>query len=134
MKGRIKTIYIILFCIYLAAVGLLCFIKPSSIPEIGLKTVLGIPLDKIFHFLMFLPYPILAGLIFIGKECSIACGFIVIAVIAITGSGTAYGTELLQAQTEYRSYEIADFHADIIGIVTGSLIAISYLTYTRLKK
>ena len=47
---------------------------------------------------------------------------IIIAVIAVTGAGVAYGTELIQAQTGYRSYEIADFHADITGIITGSLL------------
>ena len=134
MKGRITAIYITLFCVYLAAVGVLCFIRPSSIPEIDIKTFLGIPIDKVLHFLMFLPYPILAGLVFIGRDCGIVCGFIIIAVIAVTGAGVAYGTELIQAHTGYRSYEIADFHADIAGIITGSISVIAYLTYTRLKK
>ena len=134
MKGKATTIYIILFCIYLAAVGVVCFIKPSSIPEMNLKTFLGIPIDKVLHFLMFIPYPILAGPVFIGRDCSFICGAVIISIIAVTGAGVAYGTELIQAQTGYRSYEIGDFHADITGIITGSMTAIAYMTYTRLKK
>jgi hypothetical protein len=68
MEGRYKKIYIAIFCAYLAAVGLLCFIRPSSLPEMEVKTFLGIPIDKILHFIMFLPYPILAGLVFIRRD------------------------------------------------------------------
>ncbi len=134
MKGRITTIYIIVFCIYLAAVGFICFMKPSSIPELGMDTFLGIPVDKILHFLMFLPYPVLAGQIFIRRDTGIASCIIIMATLAITGIGTAYGTELIQAQTGYRSYEIGDFHADMAGIAAGCMITIAYLTYTKLKK
>ena len=133
MKGRITATYITLFCVYLTAVGVLCFIKPSSIPEIDIKTFLGIPIDKILHFLMFLPYPILAGPVFVRRERGFASGILTLALLAVTGAGVAYGTEVIQAHTGYRSYEIADFHADITGIITGSLIAMGYLTYTRLK-
>lgn len=133
MKGRITATYITLFCVYLTAVGVLCFIKPSSIPEIDIKTFLGIPIDKIFHFMMFLPYPILAGPVFVRRERGLASGILTLALLSVTGAGVAYGTELIQAHTGYRSYEIADFHADITGIITGSLIAMGYLTYTRLK-
>lgn len=133
MKGRITATYITLFCVYLTAVGVLCFIKPSSIPEIDIKVFLGIPIDKILHFLMFLPYPILAGPVFVRRERGLASGILTLALLSVTGAGVAYGTELIQAHTGYRSYEIADFHADITGIITGSLIAMGYLTYTRLK-
>ena len=133
MKGRITATYITMFCVYLTAVGVLCFIKPSSIPEIDIKTFLGIPIDKIFHFIMFLPYPILAGPVFVRRERGLASGILTLALLSVTGAGVAYGTELIQAHTGYRSYEIADFHADITGIITGSLIAMGYLTYTQLK-
>lgn len=134
MEGRLRKIYIAAFCIYLAAVGLLCFIRPSSLPEMDMNTILGIPTDKVLHFLMFLPYPVLAGLIFISRDCSMACGIFIIAVIAATGTGMAYGTELIQAHTGYRSYEIADFHADVAGMAAGCIMSMIYLTYTRLKK
>lgn len=134
MEGRFKKIYTAAFCIYLAAVCILCFIRPSSLPEMDVKTFLGIPIDKILHFLMFLPYPILAGMVFINRDCTTACGIAVLAIIAVTGIGISYGTEVIQAHTGYRSYEIADFYADLTGIATGSIAAFAYLIYSRPKK
>jgi len=134
MKGRTHTLYIIIFCMYLAAVGLLCFIKPSSLPEMDIKTFFGLPLDKVLHFLMFLPYPFLSGMIFLSKEQRPIVSCVILFILAVTGIGVAYGTEIIQSYTGYRSYEIADFHADMIGIAAGTLLAAAYMTYTRLKK
>ena len=134
MKGHLRTLYIAAFCIYLAAVGVLCFIRPSSLPEMEIKTFLGLPIDKVLHFLMFLPYPVLSGLVFINREQKIPGITAIMLILAITGIGVAYGTEMIQAQTEYRSYEIADFYADLAGITAGTVLAISYIAYTRLKK
>ena len=134
MKGHLRILYITAFCIYLAAVGVLCFIRPSSLPEMEIKTFLGLPIDKVLHFLMFLPYPVLSGLVFINREQKIPGITAIMLILAITGIGVAYGTEMIQAQTEYRSYEIADFYADLTGIAAGIILAASYIAYTRLKK
>ena len=134
MKGHLRILYIIAFCIYLAAVGVLCFIRPSSLPEMEIKTFLGLPIDKVLHFLMFLPYPVLSGLAFINREQKLSAVISIMLILAITGTGVAYGTEMIQAQTGYRSYEIADFHADMTGIAAGIILAASYIAYTRLKK
>ena len=134
MKANLKKISLALFCIYLAAVGVLCFIRPSSLPEMEIKTILGLPIDKVLHFLMFLPYPVLSGLVFINREQKIPGITAIMLILAITGIGVAYGTEMIQAHTEYRSYEIADFYADLTGITAGTVLAASYVVYTRLKK
>ena len=134
MKGHLRILYIAAFCIYLAAVGVLCFIRPSSLPEMDVKTFLGLPIDKVLHFLMFLPYPVLSGLVFINKDQKLSAAATIMLILAITGIGVAYGTEMIQSQTEYRSYEIADFYADLIGIAAGIILAASYIAYTRLKK
>lgn len=134
MKVNLKKIYTTLFCIYLAAVALLCFLKPSSLPEMDIKTFLGIPIDKVLHFLMFLPYPILAGMSFMNREHPFHRNVSVLLVLAIVGIGIAYGTEVIQAHTGYRAYEMADFYADMTGIATGSTAALAYLIYIRLKK
>ena len=134
MKGHLRILYITAFCIYLAAVGVLCFIRPSSLPEMEIKTFLGLPIDKVLHFLMFLPYPVLSGLVFINREQKIPGITAIMLILAITGIGVAYGTEMIHAQTEYRSYEIADFYADMTGIAAGVILAASYIAYTRLKK
>ena len=134
MERRLKNIYIAVFCIYLTAVALLCFLRPSSLPEVDIKTFLGIPIDKCLHFLMFLPFPILSGLVFTDKERSFLSGLAIMTVLAVVGSGLAYGTELIQAHTGYRAYEIGDFIADAIGICAGTVIFLSYTIITRLKK
>ncbi|MBO5807810.1 MAG: hypothetical protein J6R15_00480 [Bacteroidales bacterium] len=134
MKARHESICIILFCIYLTAVGVLCFVKPSSLPEMDIKTFMGIPIDKILHFLMFFPYPILSGAVFIRRDCRLTCGFIVLGILTATGIGVAYGTEAIQACIGYRSYEKSDINADLYGLVAGCLAAAIYLIYTRLKK
>ena len=51
----------ILFFLYLAAVAFLCFMHVDKLPDVQ-KFIFGIPTDKIAHFLMFLPFPILAYL------------------------------------------------------------------------
>ena len=134
MKKGMKKIYIITFCIYLAAVAVLCFMNPSDIPEIDMQTFLGIPIDKVLHFLMFLPYPILAGLSFMNGRMGLVRNMVILTAIIITGIGVSYGTEVIQAHTGYRSYEIADFYADLTGLATGSIIVAAYITYTTLKK
>ena len=53
----------ILFAVYLAAVLVLCFGKFPSSEDVP-KYLWGIPTDKIVHFLMFLPFPVLAYLAF----------------------------------------------------------------------
>ena len=134
MKHRLKVLSIFAFCIYLTAVAVLCFIRPSSLPEMDIKTFLGIPIDKILHFIMFLPYPVLSGMVFISKEQKRHTVIATLFILALTGIGVSYGTEMIQSHTDYRSYEIADFYADIAGIAAGSIITASCLIYTRLKK
>lgn len=134
MKNRLKGISVIVFCIYLAAVAVLCFIRPSRLPEMDIRTFLGIPIDKVLHFLMFLPYPVLSAIVFISREQNRTAVTATLFILVLTGIGVAYGTEMIQAHTDYRSYEIADFLADIAGIAAGTVITASCLIYTRLKK
>lgn len=129
-----KKLYIAALIVYLAAVAFLCFSRPENLPEMDVKTFLGIPIDKVLHFIMFLPYPILAGLSFIGKQTRLPVSLLILALAIITGAGISYGTEAIQAQTGYRAYEISDFYADMTGIATGTLISVIYLIKTRLSK
>lgn len=127
-----KKTYITLFVVYLAAVAFLCFMKPDDMPEIQ-KDLFGIPMDKVAHFLMFLPYPILGAFSFMHKETGIWRNMAVLAVIATVGAGLAYGTEVIQAQTGYRAYEITDFLADMTGIATGTLLTAAGLIIQKTR-
>ena len=61
MKKSFKIAFRVLFYLYLIAVAVLCFGSFNSLPEVS-KTILGIPTDKVVHFCMFFPFPILAVL------------------------------------------------------------------------
>ena len=134
MKVNIKRICIAAFCIYLIAVAVLCFIRPSQLPEVDIKTIFGIPIDKVLHFLMFLPYPFLSGMSFMSRKLNIFINILTLAILVVAGVGIAYGTELIQAHTGYRSYEIADFKADAVGIAVGTIGAFFGMLYMKLKK
>lgn len=121
-----KYISIALFCIYIAAVILLCVIQTDSLPELP-KLFLGIPLDKVAHFMMFLPFPILGYMTFHHSGRSKWRDLVILGIICILGAGFALSTERLQAMTSYRSYEVADMIADFTGILTGVTAVIIYI-------
>ena len=66
MKISVKTIMTVLFCIYIATLVFLCFMKTDSVPDVQF-TLFGIPADKLVHFCMFAPYPVLPFRHFIAK-------------------------------------------------------------------
>lgn len=134
MRINCKKLYISAFCLYLAAVAALCFLRPDSLPSVDKDTFLGIPIDKLLHFLMFLPYPILSAMAFINNEKSMVSNATTLLILAVTGVGIAYATEIIQLHTGYRSYETADFYADSIGIAAGTLTYAIYLAIIKLKK
>jgi len=51
---------------------------------------------------------------------------ILVAAIAL-GIGAAFGTEYLQALTQYRSSDINDTFADMKGLSTGALIVLTHI-------
>ena len=40
LNPRSRKTYLVLFCIYLAAVAVACFTKPSNLPDMGAGTLL----------------------------------------------------------------------------------------------
>lgn len=128
-----KGIYITAFVIYMAIVAALCFLRPESLPEVEIDTFWGIPIDKVMHFFLFLPYPVLSARIFITKETSPAVCIAILTVLAVSGAGIAYGTEILQAHIGYRTYEADDLYADFCGIAIGAAACAAYITFKRLE-
>ena len=112
-KAR-KTFRIILI-LYLISILVLCFANLSSLPDVS-NTLWGIEIDKIAHFLMFLPFPALIFLSFEGK------------LPALIGSGLLAGlfvagtTEWVQGFLTYRSMDLVDFIADTFGLITGAFL------------
>ena len=130
MKLKVKHIPSIMLCIYIVVVAVLCFMKTDSLPSVELH-FLGIPIDKLAHFIMFMPYPILVYLMFFDRNRSRLLDLCILAVCIAMGIGTAIGTEQLQAMTQYRTPDINDVYADMKGMAPG---CIGVLIYILIKK
>lgn len=132
MKSTKTILSRILFLIYLAAIAFLCFMRVDRIPEMQ-NTLLGIPTDKIAHFLMFLPFPILAFLSY-DHSTRKAWGAVLFALLTfIAGAAIAYGTEYVQGFLPYRSQDMSDFRADLLALVI-STIGVFLTDISNLKK
>ena len=126
MTTNIKRISSVLFCIYIIAVITLCLIHTDSMPELP-KSLFGIPIDKIVHFIMFLPFMILGYSTFNPVDKSIYRKFAVLMILSILGCAFALATERLQGMTSYRSYELMDIATDCSAIAAGTLIILTYI-------
>ena len=123
MKGR-RLIARILFFLYIAAVLVLCFGQFKDAPSVP-WTLLGIPSDKLVHFCMFFPFPILAFLAFDKYTETPRSTFLFSGITFLVGVALAFGTEWGQAHlTTYRSGDPLDWLADISALFLSTLIVI----------
>lgn len=120
MKKRITLIARVLMILYIVALAALCFGNTDKLPKIS-KTILGLEADKIVHFLMFLPFPLLtywaAGVNPDGPWKALGR----VLLIFLAGGILAAGTELIQAILPYRSADPKDFLADAVALALASL-------------
>lgn len=121
MLGIQRRYYIMTLCLYLGAVLALCLIRPEGLPQVS-PSFLGIPIDKVAHFLMFLPFVLLAYASLIKHDIQAGRKAAVLAILTIAGIGLAAGTEYMQSLTEYRSCDINDLYADIMGVLAGTAL------------
>ena len=123
MKGR-RLIARILFFLYIAAVLVLCFGQFKDAPSVP-WTLLGIPSDKLVHFCMFFPFPILAFLAFDKYTETPRSTFLFSGFTFLVGVALAFGTEWGQAHlTTYRSGDPLDWVADVSALFISTLIVI----------
>lgn len=128
-----KHISLFLFCLYIVAVGVICFMKGEQIPDMT-DYLFGIPIDKVVHFLMFLPFTILAFLSIVNEDKSIGRYIFLLMLCFISGAIIAYGTERIQGMLGYRSFDINDLYADIAGLTSGALLTLFYIIYHHKNK
>lgn len=126
MKLKVRHISFIILCIYIAVVAVLCFMKTDSLPSVELY-FLGIPMDKIAHFVMFAPFPVLAYMTFWPAKAGKAGKLGVLMVIIAIGAGMAKATERIQSMLGYRSGDPMDFLSDMTGILAGALVIAAYI-------
>lgn len=127
MKTSRRHIYMTLFCLYIIALGLMCFIRPENIPS-NRFDLFGIPADKAGHFLMFLPFPIISFAAFSREgEKSFSRAICRLSAITASGAAIAIGTEITQKFLGYRSFDIMDFACDAAGLISGAAAAAVYI-------
>ena len=110
----------ILFVLYLAALAFLCFMHADKLPDMQ-KTLLGIPTDKVAHFLMFLPFPILAFLAYDHATNKFWSALLFAVLTMAVGAGIAWGTEYIQGMLPYRTRDMADLRADLLALGISTL-------------
>lgn len=129
MKKR-KIFYILAFCVYIAAILTLCLMKPDDLPQPEIF-IFGIPADKVAHFIMFLPFPVLMYMMLFDKSRSRWLDMLVLAGSLALGICAAFGTEFLQSLTQYRSADIKDTFADMKGLGSGGVIVLLHILFRR---
>ena len=115
MKNRL--IWRIIGLVYLGALAYLLFSAPDKLPTISNWHFI-IPADKLVHFCMFFPSPVIMYFS-IAKQNSKTWLVLICALVCILFAG---GTELLQNLSPTRSMELLDFVADCTGIVLSSVL------------
>ena len=113
----------ILFGLYLVAVAVLCFGKFDSSQDVP-RDLWGIPTDKIVHFLMFFPFPILACLASGGYRGERWQATFRTVIAFLAGCAFAAATEWVQTWLSYRSGDPVDFGADALALLLSSAIVL----------
>ena len=127
-------IFRILTILYVVAVAWLCFANLSKAPQMP-RTLFGLPIDKVVHFLMFFPFPILAFLAY--DHLTQTPWQALAALISICAIGGIFAgiTEIIQGQLSYRTKDINDFGADCLAIgLSGLLVFVIDVLKMRKKK
>ena len=122
MTHNQKILFRILFLLYLTGVLYLCFGRFDNAPSVE-WSLFGIPTDKLVHFCMFFPFPILAFLAFDRYTETVRQTLTFVGVTLAVGLLLAVGTEWGQAHfTDYRSADPWDFVADTSALVLSSIL------------
>ena len=121
MTKTTRIIARILLLIYIGLLAYLCFGHFDHVPDI-IRKFWGIEQDKIVHFCMFFPFPLLAyfavGRVY--RSYGGALAFVV--VVFLIGCCIGAGTEIGQGLTTYRSADPKDFFADALALAISSVV------------
>lgn len=110
---RKKVFFRLALLLYLLALCYVCFAPGDDIPKLP-PSLAGIPVDKLVHFLLFVPF---APLVHFGLGLSP----ILSALLALA---CALGTEVVQLFLPDRAFELYDFFADSLGICLTFIVLV----------
>ena len=121
MTTKKKTLIIVLYILYIALVAYLCFGKFDDLGKVS-RTIWGIPTDKVVHFIMFFPFPILSFLVFSDKAKKPWHSLLLAICVFVAGCVLAGATEIGQTYLPYRTGDFMDFKADAISMAISTII------------
>ena len=116
-------VFKILMLMYILAVMYLCFAHFEDIPDVP-RELFGIPMDKLVHFCMFFPFPIFGFYAYDRMTDTPLKAFAAVIVLFAFGGIFAGLTEMVQGMMPYRTEDIQDFKADLIGLGLASMIVL----------
>ncbi len=122
-RGRVSLILLI---IYIASVLFLSLYSFENTQVDLPKYFLGIPIDKIIHFIMYLPLPVLIWSVLVDFYPSLYNKNIALIISLFASIFISTSTEVLQNTTEFRQFEYLDLIANYLGVIVG-LFSISII-------
>ena len=125
MADKGKTVWRILLVLYIIGIYILCFGSFSNGPDLG-GTLWGIPKDKIGHFCMFLPFPVLVFGVFDRITVKPWHSVVFIVCTFVAGCIVAAATEVIQSLTPTRQCDINDFRADSVALALSCICVLIY--------
>ena len=125
MTNNSKWTWRTLTLLYLGALGYLCFAPPGAFPTVT-NWNFFIPADKLVHFCMFAPLPVLLFMSFKRKWNRVGQSYLAVLIIFLCGVLVAGSTEIIQGLSPCRSQELGDFIADSTGMAISCLLLILY--------
>lgn len=137
-RNWVRLLCFTLFCLYLYIVAKVCFMNSSEIMEKAGKFAellkkLG-EHDKIVHFCLFFPYPVLAFFCMRPYNTTFFNELIFFVVVMLLGASLAFNTECAQGiYFPSRSFDIKDFFADALGMGISGLLLLAGIIYYRLN-
>ncbi len=127
-------IFRVLMILYIFSVAYLCFSHLNNIPRVP-RHFLGFETDKLVHFCMFFPFPILAFFAYDHLTQKPIQAFAAIITILAIGGIFAGLTEIIQGMLIYRSEDIRDYKADCLALsISAAIVFIIDLIQMKIKK
>jgi len=122
------------FVIYFALVLYVCFGKFDSLPSVVNETLWGIEGDKIIHFIMFFPYPILLFMVRRRPFTARRQVWRYALLILVTGLVIGAATEIGQSFTPYRDNDPYDLFADGAALLSSTLLCLPFVFYVLSRR
>lgn len=130
MRNKLFYISRILLVAYLIGLCFCCFWNFRSSIDFNIDWF-GIPKDKVIHFLLFFPFPIICHIAFPRLRNTPVRMLRFGIIVFLAGAATGGGIEILQGLTGYRSCDLYDFVADCTGLAAASLLLLLHETFIR---